>query len=39
MATQSRCLLAGRSDIHEDVFLKRLTAPTITSGGNPPDFP
>ncbi|MBO0311730.1 phage tail tip protein, partial [Escherichia coli] len=28
----------GNQIFMNDVFLKRLTAPTITSGGNPPAF-
>ncbi|MXE06882.1 phage tail tip fiber protein, partial [Escherichia coli] len=35
-----RPMFVGQGDqiFMNDVFLKRLTAPTITSGGNPPAF-
>ncbi|MCZ8854919.1 DUF1983 domain-containing protein, partial [Escherichia albertii] len=36
----TRPMFVGQGDqiFMNDVFLKRLTAPTITSGGNPPAF-
>ncbi|WP_407237599.1 hypothetical protein [Escherichia coli] len=37
--TKSRCFVGQGDQIFmNEVFLKYLTAPTITSGGNPPAF-